>query len=408
VTRFLNRQAQQYLTSTDGSAPVISVPDGNTDDWRLEKGRPGDTYHLAESTPPHRRLVPAGNGVVLEATKPGLRPPGAWRLSAVGDRSGYQHLVGATEPLHGLQLSSSGAAGGDALPVAYGPIGPRDPAAMWLLAESLVADARSIHLRYPTAEDTSEFHNSIMPHDTPPGTYFCVAGFGANSRGPGPSGYAGIQSRGDGSRIAIFSLWHRMKDEVTPDDRALAAVVDAHPDADRTAFGGEGSGVSIRIPFSWPDDTPIRFALRSKAEGNNTLVAAYVGIGMDRWIKLGTLARIATGGRLLTGFYSFVEDFLRNGATPGVPAGERSPYRRRRALFHNPWVGDSAGLLHPVQTAAVTAYGPHPLENLSVDAVEGNFGLIVSTGGTFASLPTVVGVSFSDPAPDTRTPPPPL
>ena len=411
VTRLLNRQAQRYLLRSGGIVPVVAAPDvdaATATTWRLEKGRPGDTYHFVETTPPHRSLRPKGAEIALAALTGRRHSPSPWRLMVARGADAYQYVVAADDPSVGLHLAPSGNADTELLPVAYGPIRHRDPAAMWLLSDSLVADARSIHLRYPAPENTSEFYNSITPYDTPPGTYFCVAGFGANARGPGPSGYAGIQSRGDGSRIAIFSLWHRMKDDSAPDKRARAITEAAHPNAERTDFGGEGSGVSVRIPFEWPDDraTPIRFAVRATADGDDTLVSAYIGIGSYRRTKLGTLRRVATGGRLLASFYSFVEDFLRNGATPGIAAAERSPYRTRRALFHNPWIGSGEGPMSPVASAAVTAYGPHPLENLSVTPKGDDFGLVVATGGAFAEIPTVIGTTLVDPAPSTREPPP--
>ena len=398
MTYLLNRKMQRYHLR--GSSPLLSVaaPDRNparAAAWELKKGRPSGSYHLLGGAGGSVQMDTASGSVVLGRGSPSRREPGVWRLRPVGDGSSYQQVVWAPDP--GLGLTAVAAQTGARATLS--PITSDDPASMWLLAAGCIPDARSVHLRYPTDAEVSGLYNEVIPRSTPPGTYLCVLGFGGGAGGAEPNGYAGIQRLGDGSRIAIFSVWHRMRGATAIDRKAPAEVVSASPAAGRVDFSGEGSGVSIRIPFRWPEDgrTPVALSLAAQPQAANTVITASIRLGDEPWAELGSIRRIATEGRLLGSAYSFVEDFLRNGAADGVAANDRSPYLLREAEFRNPWMIAADGSSRPVDSAVFTAYGPHPLENISARVTDSQrFGVRLATGGGEAVLPGNIGGTLTD------------
>ena len=396
--RLLNRAAQRYLIQREDSTLEVGVPGPDLmqeADWLLQLS--GEGFTISPSSDPDLALAPTESGVVCRASS-SSQGRGRWEIHrADGD---FKYLVDADS---GLVLAV------DIMnPPRVRMVLRRkgDRSAMWLAQEQCVDDARSVHLRYDTPGGLSLVYNEVEIERTPPGTFFCVAGFGANARAVAPSGYAGVQQRPDGSRIAIFSVWHRMADEVAAVPQAKAVIVGAAPQAETTQFSGEGSGSSIRIPYDWDDDGPIRFVLAAERLGLDTSIAAYVSQESAPWQHLGVMVRVETGGQLLGHPYSFIEDFIRNGNSPGVAATERSPFQVRAAIFRNPWVATQQPSLEPIRRAHVTAYSPHPLENLAAEALlSGNFGLRVATGTESASEPPPVGKRFHDPTPQRRRPP---
>jgi hypothetical protein len=331
---------------------------------------------------------------------------GTWQFEPGGER--YQHILDARNPGNGLVAVHRAPDAAHDLEVAVGPVEPADPAALWRIDDGCAADARSIHLRYPAGPDVAMFYNEIYPQEVPPGTYFCTAGFGTDSRGPGPCGYAGVQQLLDGSQIAIFSVWHRMADKETARGDALATTVAINSAATGTAFSGEGSGSSIRFPLAWMirSDDPIRFVVTAEALGRDTVLSAYMARGEEPWISIGAMLRAETGGRLMKGLYGFIEDFARTGDTDGVSAAERSPYRLRSAVFANPWAysAQPVGSLEPIPQVQVSVYSPHPLENVLAEPApdETPFGVRLATGTAQLAQPSPVGRTIADPAPQRR------
>jgi hypothetical protein len=198
-----------------------------------------------------------------------------------------------------------------------------------------------------------------------------------------------------------------MADEVIPLADSLATVVGHHPEAHATEFSGEGVGSSIRLPFPFDLEAshPVRLAITAESLGADTLLSAYVASGSGAWISVGTIVRANTGGALLAVGYSFVEDFTRSGDLQGVPAGHRSPYQLRAAVFANPWVRSSRrGTRQPITRAKVTAYSPHPAENLlgSRLADRTDFGVLLANGTPLADAPSPVGSTLVDPTPELR------
>ncbi len=386
--RLLNRSAQRYLLHGDGDQPAIGIPGSAIDEttmWQV----PG------ADLPGAALLTLDGRGVQSSASEVHLAhsPDARWRVVEAGD--GYHHVVAADDP--GRMLGAANAGDGQFLPTISSRV---DRSTMWLLAEDCVRDARSVHLRYRTPDQFAMFYSEVYPAESPPGTFFCTSGFGANARRIAPSGYAGIQERPDGTRRAIFSVWHRMANEVDPVPGSEAVVVGAHRNADSTTFSGEGSGASVRLAFDWPRDRniPTRFVVTAEVLGSGTLVSCYVSQGPSGWINLGVIHRAETGGGLLSRPYAFIEDFLRNGARPGVRSALRSPYRRRSATFGNPWTADTRGRLAPVEEVSVTVFSPHPLESLAASATESvPFGINLATGTENAITAPPIGRTFTHP-----------
>ena len=101
-------------------------------------------------------------------------------------------------------------------------------------------------------------------------------------------------------------------------------------------FGGEGTGGQSFLDFDWKIGGVYRFLIQSTVEGNRTAFAAYLyDDARQSWRHLVTF-RTPTGGAPLNGYYSFIEDFRRDG---------RSPSERRIAEFGNGWVRSPAETL---------------------------------------------------------------
>lgn len=355
-----------------------------------------------------QNLTPRDDTLSLPDSETDGAVDGEWRLKPVGDGSGYQHIVAAGDSTRGLLVVGDPHSPGADLEVSVGPITSGDLTAMWLLHDHCVADARSLHLRYQASSGLALLYNEVLPLRAPPGTFFCTSGFGIDARGPHPGGYAGIQQLIDGRRIAIFSVWHRLIDDERPVNDALATAVAVNPDAYETPFSGEGSGTSIRLPIDWriaPNET-VRLVVTAEPLGDDTVLTAYLARGSEPWISLGAIVRGGTGGRLMSQPYAFIEDFARTGNTDAVPPEERSPYRVRSARFSNPWIRGSSGAddLKPVVRAEVTAYSPHPSENLAAEQTE-PFAVMLATGIPGVTQPTPIGATFHDRRPQDRTRP---
>lgn len=388
--RILNRQAQRYLIRLDRAELIVGIPGPDLQasaDWSIEEAAEPGTYHVVATASGGRSLRIEDGLLVFDTGAPVGSKRRGWKLEAVGDGSGYQFIVDARNT--GLLLG--GAGDGESVVLQT----QRDRAAMWLLQPDCVADARSVHLRYDTPPELTIFYNEVYPEEAPPGTFFCTSGFGG-SVAAAPAGYAGIQMLGDGSRIAIFSVWHRGAVGLG----SLATTVAAHPEARQTSFSGEGSGSSMRLPLQWQTtpNVPVRFVVTAEPLGGDTVITAYVGSGGEPWIHLGAILRAETGGRLMSNPYAFIEDFARSGNAAGIASADRSPYLLRSARFANPWIGRAARPVTPVVQVKMTAYSPHPLENLSAAVLpEPGFAVALATGSAMAKADPAIGATFADP-----------
>lgn len=226
--------------------------------------------------------------------------------------------------------------------------------------------ARSVHLWRP-APKSDTFINEMTVEQSTRGSYFMACGFA--------NGYFGIQELGDGRKVVLFSVW----DPGNPQD--LGAKQDAvpleqrvevlHSDADVKVerFGGEGTGGKSMWPHEWKLGETCRFCVRSLVEGNKTAFAGYFWLAAEnRWKHLATF-RTITGGKSLEGFYSFVEDFRRDG---------KSVDEVRRAKFGNGWAHTLDGDWVALNRAKLTADNTK-LENFNGGFADGGF--FLATGG---------------------------
>ncbi|MGC4002613.1 MAG: DUF3472 domain-containing protein [Pirellulales bacterium] len=222
---------------------------------------------------------------------------------------------------------------------------------------------RSVHLAY-TAATGDVFYNEIDVVNSAPGTYFCVCGFN--------TGYYGIQQLANGKRLLIFSIWDPVKGDdpkKVPDDKR----VKLHYQDEKVRigrFGNEGTGGQSFYDYDWKDKTTYRFAVSSKVEGERTAFTSWFYHPEEKaWKKLVTFSRL-NEGKSLGGYYSFVEDFRRNGESAKL---------NQRANFGNAWVHDLQGKWSPIEEARFTA-DSNPVLNIDAGMpTEGTF--FLSTGG---------------------------
>jgi hypothetical protein len=220
---------------------------------------------------------------------------------------------------------------------------------------------RSVHLAYPAAKGAA-FYNEVAVDRSAPGTYFCVCGW--------DKGYFGMQELGGGKKVLIFSVWDSNQDDpraVGEERRVRLLHRDEKVRIGR--FGGEGTGGQSFFDYDWKPGETYRFVVSAKVDGERTEYAGYFYVPEEgAWKHLVTFSTI-TGGRPLGGYYSFVEDFKRDGV---------SATRPREARFGNAWVKAVGGGWEPVARARFTA-DRNPVTNIDAGVRDGRFFLI--TGG---------------------------
>ena len=230
--------------------------------------------------------------------------------------------------------------------------------------------ARSVHLRWRGPEAVC-FYNQVRVLESVPGSYFMVCGW--------DTGYFGIQQLGPGQgKIVLFSVWDTFRGNnpsaVPPDRRA--EVLYAAPDVQIRRFGGEGTGVQCKWPYEWKKGQLYRFCVQATVDGKRTAYTAYFYIPeKKKWKRLATF-RTYTGGHFLRGFYSFIEDFRRNG---------KSVHQTRRAEFGPGWIRSKNGKWKPLIWAQFTASNApwESKENIFADI--GPHGFLLATGGEIRS-----------------------
>jgi len=233
------------------------------------------------------------------------------------------------------------------------------------LAESPRA-ARSVHLRYP-AERGEFFYNEVVVEQTTGGSYFMACGW--------DKGYFGIQQLDSSTnKLVLFSVWDPTQgndpNEVPRDDRVEVLFEGQGTRVKR--FGGEGTGGQCFWPYQWETNEVCRFLVQATVTSNKT---SYAGWFYDNhakaWRHLVTF-RTKTGGKALGGYYSFIEDFRRD----GVSAGEV-----RRARFGNGWVRSLAGRWIHLHRAKFTGSGADWEAKDTINAGFTNGMFFLSTGG---------------------------
>ncbi len=231
---------------------------------------------------------------------------------------------------------------------------------------------RSVHLGYP-GKNASAFYNEVTVRQTAPGTYFCAIGW--------DKGYFGIQELGDGKHLAIFSVWDDDKEndpKAVPDEQRVKLIHQGQK-VRIGRFGGEGTGGQSFFDLAWKKDQSYGFLVTAKPDGKRTEYAGYLfDPEKSAWFHMVTFSTI-TGGKKMSGFYSFVEDFKRNGKSAKIT---------REALYSNAWIAEineEQADWKPVQKAKFTG-DRNPVMN--VDARREGTGYILATGGDLTNKGT--------------------
>jgi hypothetical protein len=235
-------------------------------------------------------------------------------------------------------------------------------------AEPAYRAARSVHLGYQAPEGDA-FYNELVVDQSVNGSYFMACGWN--------TGYFGIQQLGaPDQKVVIFSVW----DPTTGDDPQRVKAEDRvevlyeGQDVRLKRFGGEGTGGQCLAPLVWEIGETLCFLMRAEVQDQKTAYTAWVRRKTkSEWWKLATF-RTRTGGKKLSGYYAFIEDFRRDG---------QSVQETRRARFGNSWVRTSPDVRgwKAVGTARFTASGAEWESKDNIDAGEVDGWFYLATGG---------------------------
>ena len=245
---------------------------------------------------------------------------------------------------------------------------------------------RSVHLGY-SAERGSAFYNEVTITDSAPGTYFMVCGWN--------KGYFGLQELGrGGKKVLLFSVWDSQQNDPGKVDEERRTKLLHKDDQVRIGrFGGEGTGGQSFFDYDWKVGETYRLMVTSKIDGERTEYAGYFYVPEEKsWKHLVTFSTI-TGGKPLSGYYSFVEDFKRD---------RESTKHVRRALFGDGWVRDVSGNWMPLTKARFTA-DANPV--LNIDAGIDGAQFFLATGGETKNVGTKLRDMIELPANESRMPP---
>ncbi len=245
---------------------------------------------------------------------------------------------------------------------------------------------RSVHLNYPAPEGTA-FYNEATVARSAPGTYFCVCGFG--------HGYYGLQELGNGKKLLIFSVWDPGQQDdprgVAEEKRVRLLAKDDKVRVGR--FGGEGTGGQSFYDFDWKVGETYRFLVRARPDGERTAYAAYFyHPEKNAWMRLAVFSTPA-GGRLLNGYYSFVEDFRRDRV---------SATQAREAAYGNGWVRSREGTWMALTRAKFTA-DANPVKTINAGLDGAKF--VLTTGGQTRNSGTPLGGTLDRPPTGVVLPP---
>ncbi len=238
--------------------------------------------------------------------------------------------------------------------------------------ESLKGKAcRSVHLAYP-GQDAIAFYNEVTIQQSAPGTYFCAIGWN--------KGYFGIQELGNKKHLALFSVWddEKQNDPKAVPDEQRVKLLHQGKEVRIGRFGGEGTGGQSFHNLDWQIGKTYGFLVTAKPNGSRTEYHGWIKDPKEPdWFHMVGFSTI-TGGKTMSGFYSFVEDFKRDGASAKLT---------RQASYGNGWLLESrinAGWA-PVTKARFTA-DANPA--LTIDAYLLNNRFVLATGGTISNKNT--------------------
>ena len=246
---------------------------------------------------------------------------------------------------------------------------------------------RSVHLGYPAPVGVA-FYNEVTVEQSAEGTYFMACGW--------DKGYFGMQELANGKKLVLFSVWDlgEQNDPSTVKDEVRVQQLHKDEQVRVGRFGNEGTGGQSFFDYEWKIGETYKFLVTAKSADKRTEYAGYFFLPeKHEWKHLVTFAT-PTGGTLMKGYYSFVEDFRRN---------KVSTTKTRRAQFGNGWVMPVDGAWQPLLNARFTA-DANPVTNIDAGQAEsGRF--FLATGGDIENKTTPLKQSIEWPATPARVPP---
>ena len=245
---------------------------------------------------------------------------------------------------------------------------------------------RSVHLSFPAPTGVS-FHNEVTVEQSAPGTYFMVCGWS--------KGYFGMQELGNGKKLILFSVWDpgSQDDPKTVKDEQRVKLLHQGDGVRVGRFGGEGTGGQSFFDYDWKAGQTYRFFVTAKAVDKRSEYSGYFFVPeKNEWKHLVTFST-PTGGTLLNGCYSFVEDFKRD---------RISTTKTRRAQFGHAWLETADGRWQAITKARFTA-DANPVTNIDAGIDDDRF--FLATGGEIENKTVMLGkmMEFDEAIP--RTPP---
>ncbi len=221
---------------------------------------------------------------------------------------------------------------------------------------------RSVHLAY-TAPEATAFYNEVTVEKSAEGTYFCACGFN--------QGYFGIQEQGRGKKVVIFSVWDpgKQDDPNSVDEGNRVKLISKDDQVRVGRFGNEGTGGQSFLDLDWKEGETYRFLVTARVAGDRTEFAAHIAPpDAKEWRHLATFSTLAKG-KLLGGYYSFIEDFKRDKVSATI---------ERRARFGEAWARTADGRWIALTRARFTA-DKNPALTIDAGVESGRF--FLATGG---------------------------
>ena len=251
--------------------------------------------------------------------------------------------------------------------------------------------ACSIHFHWPVPTSTW-FYNEATVRKSTTGSYFMVCGW--------DTGYFGIQELGDGRKVAIFSVWDPATGD-NPNNVPLEQRVELlhqGKNVEVSRFGGEGTGGRSLMPFNWKIGEKVRCLVQATVEGDKTAYAGWLYQPSKKvWRHLVTF-RVTTGGKPLSGLYSFVEDFRRD---------TESVREERRCEFGNGWVKTAEGKVQAITEGHFTSSKSENEAQEIINAGPVGRALFLATGGKVkreAEVDSTLKLPVVSPAPPNDLP----
>ena len=197
---------------------------------------------------------------------------------------------------------------------------------------------RSVHLFYSAPEGVA-FYNEVTIGQSAAGTYFMACGFDL--------GYFGIQQPATGKKVVLFSVWdpgNQSDPKQVAKDKQVKALYQG--EGVRVGrFGNEGTGGQSFFDYDWSVGKTYRFLVTARPAGDRTAFAAYFYLPEKKaWKHLATFSTISQG-RGLRGYYSFIEDFHRNGIS-ATEARRAQIWQRLDPVERRAMGGHDAGPFH--------------------------------------------------------------